>query len=503
MKHESKLYKMKVVFRKVFKRINLRLTLLIFILGPILGLLILTTSFAVQNLEKILERRLQEEVQLIARAIKKPVINALKKGELSKVQESIRSALEIQRVYTISVYDHKGQLIKTFGQGEQPEKKQDIQAIKKKENVGEYDRLESEKVYSFFIPLFKENKSTVGLLNITRKKSEINRDIYDFRRDALIAVCIVTLILIALILFTYQKFIEKPMNTLLNNMKRVESGQKDHRASIQGPKEISQLATTFNDTLNSLQSAQKEVTLRKKREEELENQLQHQEKLAVIGQLAAGVAHELGTPLATINGIAQKSLSTKNSNYESFQTILEESNRMSKIVRELLDFSRKEQKKPQICQVQKNIEDSLFSLYELVQDKNINIKKNIDDPETYIWSDPSDFKQVLINLINNSIDAIGENGYIQIYVKNDELKTSITIDDDGEGISDEIRSEVFNPFFTTKPVGVGTGLGLAVAYNLVRNAGGRITIHDSDVMSGAKVVMEYQKVNKDDIEGDQ
>jgi len=210
----------------------------------------------------------------------------------------------------------------------------------------------------------------------------------------------------------------------------------------------------------------------------LQRQVDQSEKLAVIGQLAAGVAHEIGNPLTSISSVVQllQRKTTDAFMANQLATIKGNIDRISKIVRELVDFSRP----PGYDKTSTNITNVIKTAIGIVRYdkrvKNVEFKQNLaaNLPEVSIVSDQ--LLQVFVNILLNALDAINGNGTISVKSYQDEENIYVEIKDDGCGMSQEIINKIFDPFFTTKEVGKGTGLGLSVSYGIISKFGGDIKV---------------------------
>ncbi|VAX26727.1 Two-component system sensor histidine kinase, partial [hydrothermal vent metagenome] len=211
---------------------------------------------------------------------------------------------------------------------------------------------------------------------------------------------------------------------------------------------------------------------------QLQQQIDQSEKLAVIGQLAAGVAHEIGNPLASISSLVQLMQRKNNDEQlgEQLKTIKENIDRISKIVRELVDFSRP----PGEDKVLLAITDVLKTAVGIVKYdkrvKNVEFVTDMDSELPMINIVPDQLLQVFVNILINALDAIEGEGKIEVktYLENNFI--CIDIKDNGCGMEQEVINKIFDPFFTTKSVGKGTGLGLSVSYGIIKKLNGNITV---------------------------
>jgi signal transduction histidine kinase len=223
------------------------------------------------------------------------------------------------------------------------------------------------------------------------------------------------------------------------------------------------------------------------------------EKLASMGQMAAGVAHELNNPLGTIllytNLLARKLKERPDLDHD-LKLLVDEANRCKKIIGNLLDFARQNRVQLEPTNVaelfQRVVEESLFTLRDTGPDLRVTCEA---PPDLLVDLDKDQIGQVLINLVKNGIESMeGKSGNVRLLAV-DDLATGrvrISVSDEGRGIAPEARDKVFQPFFTTKSLGRGTGLGLPIAYGIVKMHSGRIWF-DSEPGCGTTFTLELPK----------
>ncbi len=210
----------------------------------------------------------------------------------------------------------------------------------------------------------------------------------------------------------------------------------------------------------------------------LQQQVDQSEKLAVIGQLAAGVAHEIGNPLASISSIVQilQRKSTDHFISDQLINVKDNINRISKIVRELVDLSRPPSHDLIITQINEVIKTAVGIVKYDKRVIKVEFKTNLDPELPMIEVVPDQLIQVFINILINSLDAIDGQGILKVKSLYDKKNIYISIIDNGKGIDENIVKKIFDPFFTTKQVGKGTGLGLSVSYGIIKKFNGEITV---------------------------
>ncbi len=235
--------------------------------------------------------------------------------------------------------------------------------------------------------------------------------------------------------------------------------------------------------------------------EEAQLQLVQAEKMASLGTLTAGVAHEINNPLNFIKGASDglnnyfKKFGSKNENETSFllSSINEGIERASGIVTGLNQFSRDSSKSDEDCAIHSILNNCLVILQNQTKHK-IEIKKEYSDNEIVIKGNVGEFHQVFINILINAIQSIKEKGEIFIETFNHEKEVVVTITDNGCGISNEHLPQITNPFFTTKAPGKGTGMGLSITYAIIKKYNGSLKF-ESFVNKGTKVVISLPNNN--------
>lgn len=209
-------------------------------------------------------------------------------------------------------------------------------------------------------------------------------------------------------------------------------------------------------------------------------QMERSERMASLGHMAAGVAHEIGNPLTAISSIIQllQRKTTDETQLEQLGRVRENINRITRIVRELVDFSRP--KSPEISSMNLNdtIHDAIGLLKHDVRCKNVKFETELDPELPMIRAVPDQFHQVMLNFILNAVDATEKTALpvVRVTTTTEGGVVIVTINDNGSGIPQNLQNRIFEPFFTTKEVGRGTGLGLSVSHNIISSLGGEIHV---------------------------
>jgi two-component system NtrC family sensor kinase len=231
-----------------------------------------------------------------------------------------------------------------------------------------------------------------------------------------------------------------------------------------------------------------------KKLQETHLQLVSSEKMASLGKLAAGIAHEINNPLGGIliySSLMMEDLSEEDSRRGDLARIVQEAGRCKEIVKSLLEFARQTEPKMEPTDINRAINDGLFFLVNQALFHNIQIVKKLDPFLPFVQGNASQLKQVLMNIIVNAAEAMHDSGTLTITTSPapDRKTVFVEFTDTGEGIPEENLTRIFDPFFTTKEVGKGTGLGLATSYGIIEDHGGKISVK-SKVGEGTTFTIE-------------
>ncbi len=301
-----------------------------------------------------------------------------------------------------------------------------------------------------------------------------------------------TVLLLTYVLLTY--FIVRPIDRVRLGAERLAAGRLHTEVPVQGAAEVARLASTFNEMAGQLRADRAAL---QQRLEELErttaeltstqDQLIRSARLAAVGRLSAGVAHEIGNPLAAIRGLLDLMETADldpDEEREFVSRIQRESERIHHTIRDLLDFSRSGPGEDARVETSADIGEVVSDTVKLVDRqtrfRDIELTLGVDEGLPRVRGDHERLRQLLLNLLFNAADALGGKGTIEVRASNGGGIVQLTVEDDGPGIDEEILDQVFDPFVTTKPAGQGTGLGLAVCHTIVERLGGSIEAGNRD-----------------------
>ncbi len=295
-----------------------------------------------------------------------------------------------------------------------------------------------------------------------------------------------TVLLLTYVLLTY--FLVRPIDHLRLASERLASGRLQTQVPVQGAAEVARLAASFNHMAAQLRDDR--VALQQRLEElerttaeltSAQEQLIRSARLAAVGRLSAGVAHEIGNPLAAIRGLLdlmQMDDLEPAEEREFIERIQRETERIHHTIRDLLDFSRSEPARgarvESSADLREVVSDTVKLVDRQIRFRDIDLALRVDEELPRVRGDHERLRQLLLNLLFNAADALGGRGTIEVHASNGGGVVRLTVADDGPGIDEAILDQVFDPFVTTKAAGQGTGLGLAVCHTIVERLGGSI-----------------------------
>jgi signal transduction histidine kinase len=317
---------------------------------------------------------------------------------------------------------------------------------------------------------------------------ELGRDARDLRAEVLWITLAALVVLVAVLLGTGHSIL-RPLLELREGARRIGSGELAHRVTVRRPDEIGELAFEFNRMAEELGAMRGDL---ESRVEQRTREFLRAARLAGLGTMAAGLAHEINNPLASIASCAEgleRRLSagraTPEEEHEYLQIIAKEAYRAHGITSRLLEFARCEPGARVPFSPQELLREIQLLLEHRLKRDGVELTVSCDPGLPTIEGDPDECKQVLLNLIHNALDASPPGGTIRVTCAPVGGEVHLTVEDQGPGIPPEDLERVFDPFFTTKAPGKGTGLGLAIVHRIVESHGGRVELESST--SGVRV----------------
>ncbi|GAA6130679.1 sensor histidine kinase [Halopseudomonas sabulinigri] len=458
---------------------GLQRTLLLFVVLPLLLLTALGIRFGLEQASQFQQQRLKNDLELIGRAISIPIGTALGENDRQAIELALGSVFVLGEVYGASVFDVNGVRLASAGVTESDLTRTRIPdlIVATGEAQQGFSQVGGRHLFSHFMPLFDVGGNIQGLIQITRRASDFGRALDQLTIIAWAAWGVLGLTIICAVMLGHYGGVGRHVDKLLEHMQRVAQGDHSHRAALEGPAEVAALAEGLNHMLDSIEQARREVDEHRAAETALLAQLKDNEKMAAIGGMARGVAHELGAPLSVIDGRArrlQRSSDPDSPQQREFSAIRAQVARLTSTVKQLLDYSRPAAatlRKTDPVQLSNSALDAITPEFEQAGKQ---LQRHYQPAAPALFGDPARLELALLNLLRNALQAARSR--VEVSLSNNEQQLIIRISDDGPGLPDNDVTQLLEPFFTTKVPGEGTGLGLAIVQNIVEEHGGALLL---------------------------
>ena len=350
-------------------------------------------------------------------------------------------------------------------------------------------------VFAYVLPIRGNDGAVAGTMEVAQRMSRIEEGVREATWDIVVRLSLLVVSMTLLTGLILQREVLRPLSRLMEGIRGLGRGESARPLRVERRDELGRVAEAFNTMVSQLQAARGQLMVETEHTHDLEQQLRHSATLAVAGRLATGVAHEIGTPLNIISGqveyIAQN-LPDDDGLRQETDVILEQIDRISAMIRSLLDTVRPVKTEIQPVVLKEVVDRLLLLLAHTARRHGVTLDVAVPDDLPAVRADRSQLQQVIINVLMNAFEAAGPDGKVQLRarrVAHPECPgVEIEIRDTGPGIPAALRPRIFEPFFSTKPPGEGTGLGLPICRDILKGFGGDITVESQPGEGAAFVV---------------
>jgi two-component system NtrC family sensor kinase len=447
------------------------------------------------------ERGLVMTVVTPLKTSKGKLVGAVLAGRLLNKDLSIVSEMEdlLQDSASIFLGDVRMATTASIGRGENKENMTGSLLDSERDRAlsrGELSHFRSDRQVGLYEPLTNYEKQVIGAIwigrslafidSIDRAQTEIEKTAESRTNIYIVLAALISMLIAIAIASFFSKRVTARIDQLRRGAEVIEQGQLDYRLRIASGDEIELLSKQFNSMASKLeeshQTLEKKVEERTRELKESQEAMVQQEKMVGIGQLAAGIAHELNTPLGTIIGYGQmlrEDLAQQpaaSANLADVEEIVGQAGRCRDLVKNLLNFSRRSSTEKTNAEINDIIRKILSLIEHDFEMKGVRVHMELDSAIPTAYVNENEIAQVILNLANNAADSMPGGGELMVCTGYNKGTNRIRIElhDTGCGIKESDRTRVFEPFFTTKEVGKGTGLGLSICYKIVEDHLGSI-----------------------------
>jgi signal transduction histidine kinase len=484
-------------------KIGTKLTLAL--AAPLVGLMVLFGWIEELHNREILETGLADERKEIAHSIQMAAEDSVAETTPKTVVEFVDKASNFMRLVGLRLFDGDGHLVFESNAlaGVSATDPSSVQkAIEGQEPSEEHLRIEAKPVAAFLFPISGSDGRPIGVVQAFQEEAFIEEAASAARRSIILLTGTMIFAASIIVYLVIRIAVGRPIAGLARSFADVASGDLAARAPVRSDDELGNLAREFNTMCERLEDARRTLIANEEERRRIEASLRNAERLASVGRLAAGLAHEIGTPLGVIVGRAEslrRKLAGNERAQRSLQIITGQIERIATTVKGMLDYSRARD----LRLAPTSLPDVLGKVIEFLevrfQNGSIEVESDFAGDFPPVPADADRLYEVFLNLAMNAIDAMPGGGKLAVRVRAEERSqpgrpgpvrpyAAVTLEDAGCGISAKDLERIFDPFFTTKEVGKGTGLGLSISYGIVQEHGGWIEA-DSTVGTGTRITV--------------
>jgi len=451
------------------------------------------STFAFLNLEREQNQLInsaRESTDLLLQTIESSIYNSMRIGNTQDVQIILQMVGQNHKLMAVRIFHPQGIVLKSSNPLEvgQPVNHDDYRLFITNRKEGVYKLPGRGEVLGMVKPIYNEepchachghSTRVIGVLNVNYSLLDTRRRIFEATNLFVFSTVAIIIFLSTIISLVMLKFVKRPLNRIVENMARVERGDLSVRMKPEGRDEVGKLIASFDSMVGKLDSAKREL------EKCHFQQMERVDRLASVGEMAAGIAHEIKNPLtgiASAISIIKDDFADNDPRREIIQEVLEQIKRLDKTANDLLFFGKPSQPEPTCVSVNEILEKTLLFALQHRSSRHIEKRVILQERLPLVYVDPKQIQQVFLNLILNAVQAMQDGGVLTISSssvnRHGQEWVEVVIADTGPGIPPQILEKIFTPFFTTKAQ--GTGLGLAICHKLISQHQGTIEVASED-----------------------
>lgn len=456
-------------------------------------------SFNVRHQQEMLINTARESTELLLHTVESSIYNTMHLGNVQDVGSILSMVGQHNQLVGVRIFHPHGVVLRSSLPNEvgRTVSAADYNLYQNPKNYGIFDLPPHGEVLAMVKPIYNEaachachgsKARVIGILNINYSLNRTKMQMLEASRIFVFSSIAITLFLALTISFLLLKFVKKPLDNMIETMSKVENGDFAVRIDYQGKDEIGRLIVSFNSMVDRLDLAKKEL-------EKLHfQQLERADRLASIGEMAAGIAHEIKNPLAGISAavtIIREDMDANDPREEILGEVLQQVKRLDKTVNDLLFFGKPSLPELSCIDINAIITTTLKFVSQHSGAANISRQINLANGLPPVYADDKQMQQVFLNLLLNACQAMSGGGTLTVKTslaqRDDKTFVRVDVADTGSGIPPQILEKIFTPFYTTKAQ--GTGLGLPICLKLVKLHEGDLRV-TSDNTTGTVFTVE-------------
>ena len=432
----------------------------------------------------------RESSEILLNTIERSVYNSMRIGNTEDVQVILEMVGQNEKLVGVRIFHPHGVILKSSQPAEvgRVVDERDFKLFLNNQREGVFNMEGHGEVLGMVKPIYNDrqcnlchgNKSRIiGLLNVNYSLVETRKRIVELTKLFVLSTVAIIGFLSLAISLVMLKFVKKPLSMMAKNMAKVEAGDLSVRMTPKGKDEIARLIVSFDSMVGRLDRAKKEL------ETFHFQQMERADRLASVGEMAAGIAHEIKNPLTGIAAaitVLKDDFEPQDERVSIINEVLEQISRLDKTVNDLLFFGKPTVAEPTCTDINSALKKILVFASQHRGGKNIEKRLELREDLPPVYVDPKQMQQVFLNLFLNAVQAMQQGGTLTVQsdlsTRNGVDMVQVRVIDTGQGIPPQILEKIFTPFFTTKAQ--GTGLGLAISHKLIEQQGGVLSVVSED-----------------------
>lgn len=469
--------------------------LFLWLATPLILLLTLAAYADERENRDRLRAELAREGRAITRTVQLAIEDALRDRQLADVRDLVNEISGYEKVLGVRLFDAQGHVrFQAASLDSFPFQRYDElqQVFATRASIESNRRIASHPAMSFLSPLIAVDGTLLGAVQVLQLESYIEEDVRATRRSiaGLTAALILATGLVLSLVTRYA--VSRPIDRLVSVVRAVGRGETSAHVTFHGKDELGRLASEWNAMCDRLEVARASLEREQLERSRVEADLRKAEHLASVGRLAAGLAHEIGTPLNVITGRSElllRRVGENRSAQENLRIVLAQADRISGIVRRMLDFAKAQELALGPVDLGRLLTRVREYLGHRFDQEGVRCTLDVSAGLPSVNGDEERLVDVFMNLAVNAIDAMPSGGRLDLSVRaerrsrpGDELLRDVVVAqvrDDGQGIAPADLERIFDPFYTTKEIGKGTGLGLSLSYGIIREHDGWMEVESA------------------------
>ncbi len=470
------------------------------------------------TLGKRFSETIEESDTILKETLMRDLEQAMMVNQLDGVKMVLREVSNFKGVRGVYLMDFQGRPVISFGHANAPRLNPAQKSALYEDGleINEFFNEGGESVRLVGLPIANKSQCRVchrltkvnGALIIKQRSLDVVSETSFLVGTMMTSLLVASLAAALTLLIMLSMKVIGPLRAITRVTNRVGQSELDVKVPVEGEGEVRELAQAFNRMIEDLKRSRDQVEDRSVKCEQAYRSMQaaqkklvQSEKLAAIGTLVAGIAHEINNPVGIIANRAEcmmmeaKEKGIEGECADDLKVINSHAGRIADITRSLLAFARQAPVDMAPVDINSVVEDTLFLVEKQFAKEGITVARELSDKSPKVRGNENRLQHVLLNILNNARDAMPEGGTVTVSTENSDNVVEVIVKDSGQGMPEEVLDNIFDPFFTTKDVGKGTGLGLAVSYGMVQDMGGVIDA-DSEPGRGTRFVITLPRLKE-------